>query len=58
MSAPTSDRYDLSAPSQGRSLGCSTDPGFEPRRRRTEMERYLGVDVHGESCTFSVLSVE
>ena len=20
------------------------------------MERYLGVDVHGESCTFSVLS--
>lgn len=30
--------------------------GMPPQRRRTEMERYLGIDVHKVSCTCVVLS--
>ena len=37
-------------------MGCETrDPGIEPQRRRIAVERYLGMDVHAESCSFCVL---
>jgi transposase len=32
------------------------DLGMKPKRRRIAMERYLGLDVHAQSCTLSVLS--
>jgi hypothetical protein len=51
MSAAPSTQYDLSASFAGEKLGCHKDLGFEPRRRRSEMQRYLGADVNGQSCT-------
>ena len=39
----------------GVKLGMQRNPGIA-QPRRTEMERYLGIDVHRDSCTLVVLS--
>lgn len=36
-------------------MGCLLTPGILPQRRRIAVERYIGMDVHAESCSLCVL---
>ena len=37
-------------------MGCEVgNPGIQPQRRGIAVDRYLGMDVHAESCSFCVV---